>query len=68
MDGNILVDGVLASCYASADHDMAHFGMSPIRLFPEMIEQIIGEDNGFQVYAIIAEKLGKWMLPSGSTY
>ena len=68
MDGNILVDGVLASCYPSANHDVAHVGVTPIRLFPKMTEQIIGEDNGFQVYAIIAEKLGKWVLPYGSTY
>ena len=68
MEGNILVDGVLASCYPSADHDVAHFGMTPIRLFPKMIQQIFGEDNGFQVYANIADELGKWALPHGTIY
>ena len=24
MEGNIIVDGVLTSCYASASHDLAH--------------------------------------------
>ena len=30
MKGNIVVDGVLASCYASFDHDLAHFVMTPM--------------------------------------
>ena len=28
-EGNIVVDGVLASCYASFDHDLAHIAMVP---------------------------------------
>ena len=68
MEGNILVDSVLVSCYPSANHDVAHFGMTPIRLFPKMIHQIFGEDNGFQIIASVAEKLGKWVLPHGSIY
>ena len=32
-EGNIVVDGVLASCYASFDHDLAHITMAPIQLF-----------------------------------
>ena len=68
MEGNILVDGVFASCYPSADHDLAHFGMTPVRLFPKMIQQIFGEDNGFQICAMVAEKLGGWVLPQGGRY
>ena len=41
MDGKIIVDGVLASCYAFANHDMAHTGMTPIGWFPEIIEWIL---------------------------
>ena len=29
MEGNIIVDGVLASCYVSPDHDLAHIAMTP---------------------------------------
>ena len=68
MEGTIFVDGVLASCYPSAHHDMAHFGMAPIRLFLEMIKLIFGEDNGVQVYVNIANELGKCLFPYGSTY
>ena len=31
MEGNIIVDGVLASCYASVDHDLGHIAMVPMR-------------------------------------
>ena len=65
MEGNIMIDGVLASCYPSSDHDLAHFGMTPIQLFPKITEWIFGENNGFQGYSDIAEQLGKWMLPCG---
>ena len=58
-----MVDGVLASCYASVDHNVAHFSMTPLRLFPEIIEWIFGEHKEFQAYAKVAEKLGKWVLP-----
>ena len=38
MEGNIVVGGVLASCYPSVPHDLAHMGMTPIRLFPSIFE------------------------------
>ena len=34
MEGNIIVDGVLASCYASFDHDLAHIAMAPMQWIP----------------------------------
>ena len=67
-EGNIMVDGVLASCYASTDHDLAHFGMTPIRWFPNIIECIFGVENEFQSYVKFAEDLGKWVLPSTEEY
>ena len=63
MEGNIVVDGVLASCYASFDHTLSHIGMTPMRWFPEIMELIFGEENGIQGFAEIAECLGKWLLP-----
>ena len=64
-EGNILVDGVLASCYASIDHDMAHITMTHIRWFPAIIQWIFGEDNGILTYAKTTEELAKWILPHG---
>ena len=64
MDGNVLVDGVLASCYASVDHDVAHFGMAPMRWFPVMSKWIFGEeDTGSQIAVNLAKPLANWMLP-----
>ena len=68
MEGNIMVDGMLASCYPSAHHDVAHLGMAPIRWFPEIIECIFGVDNEFQVYVKIANYLGDWVMPFETQY
>ena len=45
---NIVVDRILASCYASFDHDLAHIAMTPMKLFPELMEWIFGDNNGMQ--------------------
>ena len=57
MEGNIIVDGILASCYTSAHHDLAHIGMALVRWFPEKMEWIFGDDNGIQGYVRIAEDI-----------
>ena len=61
MHGNILVDGVLASCYPSVHHDLANIGMKPVQLFPEIMDSIFGVDNGFSVYVKISEDVGRWV-------
>ena len=63
MEGNIVVDGVLASCYAGFDHDAEHFGMAPLRWFPEMTEWMFGEDKGFHVYVQTLMEILSWILP-----
>ena len=40
--GKIIVDGVLASCYAGFDHDLAHFLMSPMQHLSEVFEWTFG--------------------------
>ena len=40
MEGTILVDGILASCYSSVRHDLAHIGMTPY----EMVSMEDGTD------------------------
>ena len=56
MEGNIMVDGVLASCYASADHDLAHLSMAPLRWFPEMTNWMFGQDTGLPGYVKIVKE------------
>ena len=68
MDRSIVVDGVLASCYPSAHHDLAHITMTPMLWFPQIFEWIIGDDKGIQGYAKMAEDLGLWVIPSKPEY
>ena len=64
-EGNIVVDGVLTSCYPSASHELSHIGMTPIQIFSEIIEWIFGEHNCSPGYAIISEGLARWIIPDG---
>ena len=63
IEGNIIVDGILASCYAFSDYYLAHFAMTPIQWFPDVMDWIFSTDNGSIVYVNIAEHFGRWMLP-----
>ena len=67
-EGNIVVNGVLASCFPATDHDLAYFGMTPIKWFPDTIEWIFGEENGFQGYVKIVEEFYRWVQPYGFMY
>ena len=58
-----MVNGVFTSCYADFDHDLAHFVMTPMQRFSEMLEWIFGSDVGFPVYVNIAREIGILMLP-----
>ena len=65
MEGNIVVDGVLASCYPSCHHDMAHIGMTPLSWFPKVTKWIFDEDNGFLVYVKVLDYFGRFLMPDG---
>ena len=68
IEGTIMVDGVLASCYAFLDHDLAHIGVTPMRWYPEVIESIFGAENGSPGFVKVAEVFGKWSLPLNFPY
>ena len=63
-----MVDGVLASCYASFDHDLAHALMAPLRWLPEVTERIFGVDRDSAGYVNIAKQLGRYILPYDQLY
>ena len=65
MEGNIVVDGILASSYASFDHDLAHIALLPVRQFSAMTEWIFGEENESSVSVNIVKGFGRKMLPYG---
>ena len=63
IEGNIVVDGILASCYP-VHHDLTHIVMTPILWFPGTIQSIFGENNGYQTYVNIFEVVSMWVGPN----
>ena len=61
MEGNILVDGVLASCYASFNHDIQHVVMKPLLWFPSMMDLLLGEEKAIHSYVTILQHVGEMM-------
>ena len=63
-EGTIIVDEILASCYASiGDHYLAHIGMAAMRWLPDTIQMIFGKEEATSAFIWINEELGQWMLP-----
>ena len=63
-----MVDGVLASCYASVNHDLAHIVMTPIQWFPEIVEWVFGNDAGVSAFAGTTQYLETPLLPRGQIW
>ena len=61
IEGNIIVDGVLASCYADVPHDLGHLSMIPIQWFVGATKWILGYDVGFSAYVNIVKDLSLLM-------
>ena len=57
-----MLDGILASCYASVDHDLAHIGTIHLRWFPQIIELICGVEDGDLGYINIMKHLRHILL------
>ena len=49
------------------DHDMAHFSMTPVQWFPEIISWNL-DDTGFPVFVNMARDLGIMMLHYGQYF
>ena len=62
LKGNIIIDDVLASCYASVHHDLAHIGMIPIRRVPDVTDWILGHDEKSSAYITIFQEWMEWLL------
>ena len=63
-----MVDGILASCYGSYDHDLAHLAMTPMRMFPGIFNWTFNEDNRTPLFIATAEHLGRWLMPYGMVH
>ena len=64
LEGNLVVDKILGSCYAQIDHNLAHTAMKPIQWYPEILKWIIGVDDGSPTYVTTAKEVRKWLLPN----
>ena len=65
MEGRIIVNGVLASCYADFPHDLAHTVMIPMQRLADAMGYIFGEDTGFSIFVSTAREFGFALLPKG---
>ena len=52
-----MVNGILASCYASFHHDLAHIAMTPMQWYPKVIEWFFGVKNGSPGYVDVLKGL-----------
>ena len=60
MEGTLLVDGLLASCYASFSHAQSDLVLAPVKMFPRMLlddEESVKVD-GCREVVILQKKLG----------
>nr|XP_046227764.1 sonic hedgehog protein A [Scatophagus argus] len=72
MQGTVVVDQVLASCYAAIqDHDLAHWALAPVRLAHWVSSllfstqpQVSAQNDGVHWYSKILYQLGTWLLDS----
>ena len=65
MNGKIVVDGILASCYLDSHHDLSQIGMTPMKWFPGFTQWIFGDENGCQAYVNILRDVNSWFIPNG---
>ncbi|KAM4557750.1 indian hedgehog B protein-like [Odontesthes bonariensis] len=64
--GSIVVNGVLASCYAAVDsHYLSHWALAPQRLFYSMMGPSQAQNNGLHWYPWLLQSLGKSLLDTG---
>lgn len=76
VQGTIVVDQVLASCYAVIeDHDLAHWALAPVRLAHWVSSLLLhsephaaAQKDGVHWYSKILYRLGTWLLDTHSIH
>uniref|UniRef100_G3NSS9 Hedgehog protein n=1 Tax=Gasterosteus aculeatus TaxID=69293 RepID=G3NSS9_GASAC len=64
--GSIVVNGVLASCYAAVDnHHLAHWVLTPLRFFYSLMGRSEPQSHGLHWYPRLLQRLGKTLLGAG---
>ena len=67
-EGNLIVDGVLASYYADFPQFLAHLVMTPMQRYSGVVEWILGDENRFPIFVKIARRIGFLTLPDGQLF
>ncbi|KAK5849573.1 hypothetical protein PBY51_013899 [Eleginops maclovinus] len=74
VQGTVVVDQVLASCYAVIqDHDLAHWALAPVR-FAYRVNSLLfqrqtsAQNDGVHWYSKMLFQLGTWLLDSHSIH
>lgn len=61
--GSIVVNGVLASCYAALDsHRLAHWVLAPLRFFYSLMGPSEAQSDGLHWYPRLLQRLGQTLL------
>lgn len=64
--GSIVVNGVLASCYAAVDnHHLAHWVLAPLRFFYSFMGPSEPQRDGLHWYPWLLQRLGEMLLDAG---
>lgn len=64
--GSIVVNGVLASCYAALDsHRLAHWVLAPLRFFYSLMGPSEAQSDGLHWYPRLLQRLGRTLLDAG---
>ncbi|KAK9537488.1 hypothetical protein VZT92_005100 [Zoarces viviparus] len=64
--GSIVVNGVLASCYAAVDnHHLAHWVLAPLRFFYSLMGPSEPQTDGLHWYPWLLQRLGQTLLDAG---
>lgn len=67
--GTLVVDGVVASCYAAVQqHALAHGAFGPLRMLHRWTGSSGGHSHGLHWYARLLHWLGGWVLQPGSLH
>ena len=63
MEGTLLVDGLLASCYASFSHAVSDLALAPVKMFPRMLldDQESLKVDGLREVVKLQKKVGTAM-------
>ncbi|KAG7265677.1 hypothetical protein CRUP_027754 [Coryphaenoides rupestris] len=66
LHGSLVVDGVLASCYAAVDQPgLAHRALAPLRLIHGLLGPSGPQADGLHWYAWVLQRLGRLLLDRG---